>query len=408
MRVAVYHNLWPGGAMRVLHQQLRWASDDIEYHLYEPSEVKQARKEFGPFADLERTCHRDVDVGPIERPLPVGLPPSVAESVRLARRDTTEASIASLIDQGRYDLVFLHPDHWTFVPGVAKFLESNAVMLLQEPNRQLYEKALQRPRQPLRLVPPSRIRASARESALRLFERRFRRRDQEILTSPRLGLISNSDFSGEAIYRTYARRPTVCRLGVDLDVFVPADSSGAEIEPYVIAVGTVMEHKQHELAVDAVALLPERSRPALRVVAHRGNEVRIDHLRRRASERGVDLHVHLAISDQELARLYSGALATMCVAMMEPFGLTTLESLACGTPIVAVREGGFREVVVEGLNGVLVDPTPASVAEGLRSVVASGVQLDPAGMRTWLRENGWDVQSAVGRLEAELRRVVEA
>ena len=94
--------------------------------------------------------------------------------------------------------------------------------------------------------------------------------------------------------------------------------------------------------------------------------------------------------------------------MMEPFGLTTLESLACGTPIVAVREGGFREVVVEGLNGVLVDPTPASVAEGLRSVVASGVQLDPAGMRTWLRENGWDVQSAVGRLEAELRRVVEA
>jgi glycosyltransferase involved in cell wall biosynthesis len=46
----------------------------------------------------------------------------------------------------------------------------------------------------------------------------------------------------------------------------------------------------------------------------------------------------------------------------EPFGMVMVEALACGTPVIAFREGAARELVVEGLTGFLVDDEPAMAA----------------------------------------------
>jgi alpha-1,6-mannosyltransferase len=53
----------------------------------------------------------------------------------------------------------------------------------------------------------------------------------------------------------------------------------------------------------------------------------------------------------------------------ETFGLSVLEALACGTPVVAADTGGAAELLVPGA-GVTVDATPAGIAEGVFEVIS--------------------------------------
>ncbi len=59
------------------------------------------------------------------------------------------------------------------------------------------------------------------------------------------------------------------------------------------------------------------------------------------------------VAEGDLACLYSGALAFVCPSPWEGFGLTALEAMACGTPVIAANRGALPEVVGEA--GILVD-----------------------------------------------------
>ncbi len=61
------------------------------------------------------------------------------------------------------------------------------------------------------------------------------------------------------------------------------------------------------------------------------------------------------VSDEEKYRLMGGAKAFLALANNEDFGITPVESMACGTPVIAYNGGGYRETVVDGKTGVLFD-----------------------------------------------------
>jgi glycosyltransferase involved in cell wall biosynthesis len=64
------------------------------------------------------------------------------------------------------------------------------------------------------------------------------------------------------------------------------------------------------------------------------------------------------VSDNQLAPLYSGALAFLYPSLYEGFGLPPLEAMQCGTPVITGNAPAFREVV--GANGIMVDPANES------------------------------------------------
>ena len=66
----------------------------------------------------------------------------------------------------------------------------------------------------------------------------------------------------------------------------------------------------------------------------------------------------------------------------EPFGLVMIESMACGTPVIATRRGAVPEVVAEGRSGIVVD-TFAEMATAL----ADADRLNPADCRAWVEEH---------------------
>ena len=76
------------------------------------------------------------------------------------------------------------------------------------------------------------------------------------------------------------------------------------------------------------------------------------------------------VDDATLASLYSGAECLLHAALLEGFGLTPLESLAAGTPVVGYRAGAVEEVV--GDAGLLVDPQdPEALGDALRRYLSS-------------------------------------
>ena len=68
----------------------------------------------------------------------------------------------------------------------------------------------------------------------------------------------------------------------------------------------------------------------------------------------VPLKILSDTSDEEIGELIANAIAVISHAHGEPFGLTPLEAMSCGTPALFVNDGGFRDTIVDDLNGRLL------------------------------------------------------
>ena len=75
------------------------------------------------------------------------------------------------------------------------------------------------------------------------------------------------------------------------------------------------------------------------------------------------------ISYDELIKLYNEVKLVLFTPYLEPFGLVPLESFACGTPVIGVKEGGVRETVKHGENGLLLDRDERIFAKGIEELL---------------------------------------
>ncbi len=75
------------------------------------------------------------------------------------------------------------------------------------------------------------------------------------------------------------------------------------------------------------------------------------------------------LSEKELTDLYKKCYATLFLAINEDTGLTPLESLAYGKPVISVNEGGPREFIKDKENGLLVNADERSIADALNSIL---------------------------------------
>jgi glycosyltransferase involved in cell wall biosynthesis len=159
--------------------------------------------------------------------------------------------------------------------------------------------------------------------------------------------------------------------------FVP-DGPRADGE-YVLAVGTLEPRKNLARLADAA----RRAGHELRVVGARGwGDVNV-------SGEGVRFLGY--VSDDELARLYRGALCVAYISLYEGFGIPVLEALACGAAVVT-SAGSAMEEVAAGV-AVLVDPHDTeSVAGGIAEAVARRDELGRLGPQR-ARHYTWDASA---------------
>jgi glycosyltransferase involved in cell wall biosynthesis len=147
------------------------------------------------------------------------------------------------------------------------------------------------------------------------------------------------------------------RNGVDLERFVPEDRAQARRRlglqpagPYLLSVGHLIERKGHHIAVEALSYLPG----VKLLIAGAGPEESA--LNALACRLGVADRVHWAgvVPQSELKWWYSAADVLALCSSREGWANVLLESMACGTPVVATNIWGTPEVVNTPAAGVLM------------------------------------------------------
>ena len=378
MRIAVFENLPPGGALRAAYEIGRQlAARGHELHLFRLS-VPGIK---GPF-DLAPDS-KSVHVVPF-RPV-MGALDSRMRKLKLAPRSYTlfeplrraHYRLAQEIRAGSYDVVFLHHDALTQAPYALRWLDGlPTVYYCQEPPRFASERAiLEQHRR--HLARPPRVIGWGRLLEDRLVLDRLAHADYENTRHAKV-IAVNSVYSRERVWAAYARNSTVCYLGIDADRFTPP-APGGKRRHEVLSVGLPIAAKGHDLVVQALARLPEKERPALRLVLPRVDGTA--YIKQLAKDLKVEVTIDVSVDEERFVECYQRALATICAARLEPFGLTPIESMGCGTPVVAFREAGFRESVIDGETGILVEPNIDGLAEGIRRLASEPALVEEMGAR---------------------------
>jgi glycosyltransferase involved in cell wall biosynthesis len=108
-----------------------------------------------------------------------------------------------------------------------------------------------------------------------------------------------------------------------------------------------------------------------------------------------------APSDEQLAALMAGADAFCLPSLYEGFGLTALEAMACGAPVIVSDRGALPEVVDGG--GIVVEPSPGAIASALELVLSGGAPVTELRRRARTRARGFTWERTASRWLAVLR-----
>lgn len=189
-------------------------------------------------------------------------------------------------------------------------------------------------------------------------------------------------------------RLRVMRNGVDLVRFAPMHPAEARATlglsgaPLLLSVGHLIERKGHRFAIEALAKLLATHHDARLVIIGEGEERKA--LSDLCEGLGVSSQVKFtgALPNAELFKWYSAADALILASSREGWANVLLESMACGTPVVATRIWGTPEVVASDVAGRLVDRRDGSAfADAVLSLLQN--YPDRSRVRAYAEQFSW-------------------
>jgi glycosyltransferase involved in cell wall biosynthesis len=201
----------------------------------------------------------------------------------------------------------------------------------------------------------------------------------------------------QSAYSIPSERISVIHNGIDHQRYRPVH--GPETlrllgvrKPYILFVGRLTKAKGIVDLLEASRHLPRR----LQVVCVTGRPDAPgseEAMTRAVAASPNVLWIPRMLSEEETIHLYTDCEAFVCPSIYEPFGITNLEAMACGRPVVATRVGGIPEVVLDGETGLLVPPSnPGALAEAIEGLLADPERagaMGVAGRRRVEEHFGW-------------------
>jgi len=211
-------------------------------------------------------------------------------------------------------------------------------------------------------------------------------------------LVANSHYTASRVRQLYRRAvDAVVYPGVDLTLFHPAPT---QIEPsYAISVGRLSAEKGIDRLLELWRAVPDLP---LHVVGD-GRPGVLRDLRGHAPH-GVYFRGHLTASD--LADAYRGAAVAVFAPHGEEFGLAPLEAMASGVPVVAWREGGLQETIVDGETGYLVSDS-VTFRQRVRLLLHDEQRRRAFGEAARRRAEQFSWQQTASQMEAVCQRLFD-
>lgn len=166
--------------------------------------------------------------------------------------------------------------------------------------------------------------------------------------------VANSRNVAGRIWKFYRRESEVIYPPVEVDALIK-QSKGIKKEDYFLIVSRLVGAKGLIESVKAARHLGF----SLKIV---GEAVGFSNIKGQL-ERYKEVELVGRVEDKELYKLYAEAKGFIALARDEDFGITPVEAMAAGTPVIAYNGGGFRETIVDGKTGILINGTDKKTIE---------------------------------------------
>ncbi|MBD3262728.1 MAG: glycosyltransferase [Candidatus Altiarchaeales archaeon] len=174
-------------------------------------------------------------------------------------------------------------------------------------------------------------------------------------------IIATSKNVQQRIRKTYGRKSTL--------IYYPLETKKYFYRPhadYWLSVSRIDPYKRIELQLEAFRKMPKEKL----VVVGGAAENLEGYLRALEQKAPANVEFIEAVYDkQKLTNIYSRCKGLIATAEDEDFGITCIEAMASGKPVIAPNEGGYRETVVSGETGVLIDDvSPGKIREAVEDL----------------------------------------
>lgn len=319
MNIVVWDDLPEGGAKRVVFEQIKGLSV-FGRVTYITNQV-QSRFDFGKYAD--KVYRLDMGLRSYRgwlRPL--------QELSYVTKVIPAYRKAVALIDSLNPDMVLIHPSMITQAPYLLTMMAKPTIYYAHEWPRVVYEPGFH----PL----------PAGFHGIYESVRRWQVGQLDKMAVQAAGtIVTTSTYLQKILSKLYEREISLVPPGVDTNTFCPTERK--------------IDHT-YFLFFGGKELIS--GYPLLQRALATGKSVRLVTLR----------NSKFRYSDEEIAELYRGAIATLCLAENEPFGLTAIESMACGTPVIAVNSGGYLDTVIANQTGVLVEADSVAVLDAMNKL----------------------------------------
>lgn len=370
MKIAVYYYIEFSGAKRVVKEHVEGLR--LLGHLVDVYTTDKAKDIFDP--GLVADHKYQYNFSPVNLKIPVlGRFKSDFMDVFLNLRKVHK-KIAQDIDKGDYDIVLVHTDILTQAPYLLRYLKTKNVYFCLEPLRNAYEYSL-------RLSDNAFFLNKFYENLNRWIRKNIDRKNARSADH----VLALSLFGRERIIAAYDLYPKISYLGVDESVFKPLKKTKKRQVFFVAEKHFIYGY---DLLQQAMSLIPKGIRPELKIIDWKKNN----------AER---------LSDKELVELYNQSLVTLSLSKFDTFGLVALESMACGIPVIALNVAGYRETVIHGKTGYLVEFNPKEIAEKIVDSVSNSRLREKMGLegRAWIEEK-WTWKKQIKKLNSLLEEFI--
>jgi len=206
-------------------------------------------------------------------------------------------------------------------------------------------------------------------------EPELRTKTERLLARDCHRIIAASEREKEDLIQHYSASPegiSVVPCGVNLNLFQPMDKKiakqqlGFDRDKVILFVGRIEPLKGIDQLLRAMPYLKNSHRSRLVIV---GDGEYGQYEMERLQKLSQDLHIEDSITfsglikHEKLNHFYNAADVCVIPSYYESFGLVALESMACGTPVVATNVGDLKSIVQQGETGyVVMDNTPGVLA----------------------------------------------
>jgi len=188
-------------------------------------------------------------------------------------------------------------------------------------------------------------------------------------------IVCNSENTAGRVRRYLGRDSSVIHPPVET-----ADFRFGQTGDYWLAVNRLITHKRIEIQLDAFRQMPEEK--LVIVGSYEKSSHFTDYVKHIRQIKPSNVEILHWVDRNRLIELYADCKGFLTTSRDEDFGMTAVEAMASGKPVIAPREGGYAESVIDGVTGKLIEDMDAGkLAEAVRQLSGKAGEYREAAIR---------------------------